>query len=55
MFEYRVGGTLSEPKTEPVFFLPRIMTLPFHPFRTLKEIKSDESPTAPSGFSPVPP
>jgi hypothetical protein len=55
MFEYRVGGTLSEPKTEPVFFVPRIMTLPFHPFRTLREIMPEEAPPPASSFSPVPP
>jgi hypothetical protein len=54
MFEYKVGGTLSEPKTEPVFFLPKIMTLPFHPFRGSKENTTEQSPPA-SSFSPVPP
>jgi hypothetical protein len=54
MFEYKVTGTLSEPKTEPVFFIPRIMTLPFHPFRTPRSVLPEEA-TPPSSFSPIPP
>ncbi len=36
MFEYKLQGTLPDPKPEPVFILPKIMLLPFHPLRTLK-------------------
>lgn len=36
MFEYRVSGTLDQPKTEPLYIVPKIVLFPFHPFRTLK-------------------
>jgi hypothetical protein len=42
MFEYRVTGTLNEPQTEPVFIIPRIVLLPFHPFRTLKGMVTEQ-------------
>jgi hypothetical protein len=49
LFEYRVSGTLNEPKTEPLYFIPKIVLLPFHPFRTLKEMLPDE----PSKVTPL--
>ncbi len=38
IFEYRFTGTLHEPKSEPVFFVPKILLFPFHPIRTLKDL-----------------
>ncbi len=38
LFEYKVSGTLAQPKTEPVFFVPKIVLMPFHPLRTLREL-----------------
>ena len=38
VFEYKVTGSLSAPKTEPVFLIPKIMLLPFHPLRTFKDL-----------------
>lgn len=41
MFEYNVTGTLLEPKTEPVYFFPRIFTplrSIFHPIHSLKRL-----------------
>lgn len=43
MFEYRVGGTLGEPKMEPVYIVPKLMFIPFHPFRTLKSLLPEEA------------
>ncbi len=43
MFEYKLQGTLAEPKAEPVFILPKIMLLPFHPLRTLKGFLPEDS------------
>jgi len=37
IFEYKVTGTLSQPKLVPLF-LPKILSMPLHPFRTLKEL-----------------
>ena len=38
IFEYRFTGTLQEPRSEPVFFVPKVLLLPFHPIRSLKEL-----------------
>ena len=54
LFEYRVTGNLGDPKTEPVFILPKIMLLPFHPIRTLKGLHP-EDPNSNPNFSPLPP
>jgi uncharacterized protein YhdP len=54
LFEYRVTGTLADPKTEPVFILPKIMLLPFHPVRTLKGLMPEDPNNNPN-FSPLPP
>ncbi len=40
IFEYKVTGTLGDPKGEPVYLIPKVMLLPFqfpfHPLRTLR-------------------
>jgi hypothetical protein len=54
LFEYRVNGNLADPRTEPVFILPKIMMLPFHPIRTLKGFRP-EDPNSNPNFSPLPP
>lgn len=41
MFEYRVTGTLSDPKAEPVYVFPKLVLLPFQPFRTLRGLFPD--------------
>jgi hypothetical protein len=47
LFEYKVSGTLGEPKAEPVFLIPKVMLLPFqmpfHPLRTLKGLLPEDS------------
>ena len=39
-FEYKVTGSLGDPKAEPLYLIPKVMLLPFqfpfHPLRTLK-------------------
>jgi hypothetical protein len=37
LFEYRVTGTLKNPKSEPVY-VPKLLLLPLHPIRTLEEM-----------------
>jgi hypothetical protein len=54
LFEYKASGTLAEPRTEPVFMIPKILLLPFHPFKTLKGLKP-EDPNSNPNFSPLPP
>jgi hypothetical protein len=59
MFEYKVTGTLGDPELEPVYVVPRLMTLPLQPFRIIKGILPDQPggrrTNAPSGqFDPPP-
>jgi hypothetical protein len=37
VFEYKVTGTLENPKKEPVY-VPKLFLLPLHPIRTLEEL-----------------
>ena len=43
IFEYKVTGSLEEPKKEPLY-IPKALMFPFHPIRTLKELFSEEKP-----------
>jgi hypothetical protein len=52
MFEYKVTGDLHDPKTEPVFIIPRIVLFPFHPLRALKGLVPEEN--KPPLFTPPP-
>ena len=54
LFEYKVTGTLADPRSQPVFIVPKIMLMPFHPFRTLKGL-FPEDPNSNPNFSPLPP
>jgi hypothetical protein len=36
LFEYKVRGDLGDPKSEPVFIVPKLVLFPFHPLRSLK-------------------
>jgi hypothetical protein len=51
LFEYHVTGSLAKPKLEPVYIVPRIITAPFHPFRSIKDMMPEEPPPA----APPPP
>jgi len=37
LFEYKVTGTLKNPKTEPVY-VPRFLLMPLHPIRSIEEL-----------------
>jgi hypothetical protein len=37
LFEYRVTGTLKNPKSEPVY-VPKLLLWPLHPIRTIEEL-----------------
>jgi hypothetical protein len=37
LFEYQITGTLSHPKSEPVY-VPKFLLLPLHPIRSLEEM-----------------
>jgi len=45
LFEYKITGTLHAPKSEPVFIIPKLLLLPFHPLRTLKELVPETPPS----------
>jgi len=46
LFEYKVTGSLGDPKAEPVCLVPKVLLLPFqfpfHPLRTLKELLPED-------------
>lgn len=51
MFEYKISGDLDHPKTEPVFLIPKIVLLPFHPLRTLKSLVPESTNSPPAAIS----
>jgi hypothetical protein len=48
LFEYRVTGTLADPKAQPVYIVPKILLLPFMPFKVLKDLVTEDP-------KPIPP
>jgi hypothetical protein len=36
LFEYKISGTLKNPKSEPVYYVPKLLLMPLHPFRSLE-------------------
>jgi hypothetical protein len=44
VFEYKITGTLHEPRSEPVFFVPRVLLFPFHPIKTMKDLIEEPAP-----------
>ena len=38
LFEYKITGTLKNPKGDPVYVVPKILLMPLHPIRTLEGI-----------------
>jgi len=48
LFEYEITGTLKNPKSKPVYAIPRLLLMPLHPIRSLEEI-------LPAGDADVPP
>jgi len=47
LFEYKVSGTLAEPKAEPLYVLPKVLLMPFHPLKSLRELFSEQPKPAP--------
>ena len=55
VFEYRIAGTFNEPKTEPVYIIPKLLLLPFNPIKGVKEIFSNPEVTPPKENPTKPP
>ena len=53
VFEYRITGTLANPKTQERYLIPRILLMPLHPIKTLKDLFELEQP--PSARPPAKP
>ncbi len=53
LFEYQVTGSLGQPKLDPVYFVPKIVQMPFHPFRTLKEMMPEDASRSATNGPPV--
>jgi len=51
LFEYRVTGSLKDPKSEPVYALPKLLLFPLHPIRSLEQIfpPNDNFMNSPTG------
>ena len=58
MYEFKVTGTLSEPKMEPLYIFPKLLMMPFKPFKLFKGLfesdKKKEPKTEPVP-APIPP
>jgi hypothetical protein len=44
VFEYKITGTLANPKTHERYLIPRILLMPLHPIKTLKDLFELEAP-----------
>ncbi|HKQ37640.1 MAG TPA: AsmA-like C-terminal region-containing protein [Verrucomicrobiae bacterium] len=38
LFEYRITGPLEQPKTEPLYVIPKIILFPFSPIKSIREL-----------------
>jgi hypothetical protein len=54
LFRTSISGTLEKPKMEPVYVFPKILTLPFLPFKALNEIFNPDKRDSSSGKQPEP-
>ena len=52
MFEYKVTGTLAQPKLEPLYLFPKLVLMPFHPLRTLKGLLPSENNSSQTNAPP---
>jgi hypothetical protein len=56
LFEFKVTGTLAQPRSEPLF-IPKVLLIPLRPWQTLKELFGDDGkpPAPPAAPVPAPP
>jgi hypothetical protein len=53
LFEYKISGTLAQPKTEPVYLIPKIVLFPLNPIKGFRDLFLPEPRTPPLG-TPAP-
>jgi hypothetical protein len=54
LFEYKVTGSLDEPKAEPLYLLPRVVLMPLHPVSALKGLFPEILPLTHTNTPPPP-
>jgi len=54
LFDYRISGTLDHPKTEELYLISRLLMMPLHPFKMLKELMNLEEKFNEKGTRPPP-
>jgi len=47
IFEYKITGTLEDPKTQPLYLIPKIILFPFSPIKSMKDLLGIEPPAPP--------
>jgi hypothetical protein len=59
LFEYKVTGTLGDPRATPVYLIPKVMLfpfqVPFHPLRTLRGLLPEENGSSRTNAPPLNP
>jgi hypothetical protein len=56
LFEFKVSGTLAQPRSEPLF-IPKVLMMPLRPWQTLKELfgEDEKPPATPTTPTTAPP
>jgi hypothetical protein len=47
IFEYKITGPLEQPRTEPLYLIPKIVLFPFSPIKSLKDLFGVDQPPPP--------
>jgi hypothetical protein len=57
LFDYKVTGTLGDPKATPVYIIPKVMLfpfqVPFHPLRTLRGLLPEDTTSSRTNGPPL--
>jgi hypothetical protein len=53
LLEYKVTGTLGNPKSQPLYMLPKVLLLPLHPIKAIKDLFPSEDRTNSVAKDPV--
>ncbi len=55
LFEYKVTGTIADPKMQPLYDISKLLLAPLHPFKTLQNIFPIGNTNSPGSFTNAPP